>query len=43
MHKTHSKNRVIKYIRTTRPYERYQVDLVGISFGLNMKDVFPTY
>ena len=41
MHKTHKKKRVVKYIRTKRPYERYQVDLVEISAELNMKNKFP--
>ena len=40
MHKTHKKKRVVKYIRTKRPYERYQVDLVEISAELNMKNKF---
>ena len=41
MHKTHKKKRIVKFIRTKRPYERYQVDLVEISKELNMKDKFP--
>ena len=41
MHKTHKKKRVVKYIRTKRPYERYQVDLVEISAELYMKNKFP--
>ena len=42
MHKTHKKKRVVKYIRTKRPYERYQVDLVEISAELNMKNKLHT-
>ena len=41
MHKTHKKKRIVKFIRTKRPYERYQVYLVEISKELNMKDKFP--
>ena len=41
MHKIHRK-RVVKYIRTTRLYERYQVDLTEISVELNMKIKFST-
>ena len=40
MHKTHKKKRIVKYIRTKRQYERYQVDLVEISAELNMKNKF---
>ena len=42
MHKTHKKKRVVKYIRTKRPYKRYQVDLVEISAELNLKIKFHT-
>ena len=37
MHKTHKNKRVVKYIRTTGTYERYQVDLVEISVDSNKK------
>ena len=32
------RKRVIKYIRSKKPYERYQVDLVELAKELNMKD-----
>ena len=31
---------IFSYIRTKRPYERYQVDLVEFAIELNMKDKF---
>ena len=42
MYKIHKKKRVVKYIRTKRPGERYQVDLVEISAELKMKINFYT-
>ena len=42
MYKTHKNKRVIKYIRTTGTYERYQVDLVEISVDSNKKINFLT-
>ena len=41
MHKAYKKKRVVKYIRTKIPYEKYQVDLVEISVDFNMKNKFP--
>ena len=39
MHKAHKKKKVVKYIRTKRTYEKYQVDLVEISAELNLKKI----
>ena len=40
MHTFQKRKRVIKYIRSKKPYERYQVDLVELAKELNMKDKF---
>ena len=32
--------RIVSYIRTKRPYEKYQIDLVELEIELNMKDKF---
>ena len=40
MHTFQKRKRVIKYIRSKKPYERYQVDLVELAKELNMKDRF---
>ena len=31
MHTTHKNKRKVSYIRTQRPYERYQIDLMEIA------------
>ena len=38
-----STERVVKYIITKIPHERYQVNLIELSVELNMKNKLPTY
>ena len=40
MHTFQKRKRVIKYIRSKKPYKRYQVGLVELAEELNMKDRF---
>ena len=35
------KEKELLYIRKKIPYEKYQIDLVGLSNGLNMKGKYP--